>query len=70
MEFVADHALGAAAGLAALLALFAWAGDRRRMRRRDLDRVGVMPWTTLFFWSLFVAVLFGAAAAQGWLAAR
>lgn len=46
-----------AGGLAALVALAAWMGDRRRMRRRELDRVGFMPWTPIFFWSLLAAVL-------------
>ncbi|WP_067735376.1 LPXTG cell wall anchor domain-containing protein [Novosphingobium naphthalenivorans] len=46
-----------AGGIAALLALLAWIGDRRRMRRRDMDRVGFMPWTPIFFWSLLAAVL-------------
>lgn len=44
------------AGAAALAAL-SWLQDRRRMRRRDLDRVGFMPWTPIFFWSLMTAVL-------------
>ncbi|HUD29366.1 MAG TPA: hypothetical protein VMQ93_10870 [Novosphingobium sp.] len=43
--------------LAAVLAAVAWFGDRRRHRRQDLDRVGFMPWTGVFFWSLLGAVL-------------
>lgn len=43
--------------VAAAIALAAWFGDRRRMRRRDLDKVGFMPWTDVFFWSFLVAVL-------------
>ncbi|MCJ2177934.1 hypothetical protein [Novosphingobium album (ex Hu et al. 2023)] len=43
--------------VAAIVALVAWLGDRRRMRRRDMDRVGFMPWTPIFFWSLLAAVL-------------
>jgi hypothetical protein len=46
-----------AGGVSALLAIVAWIGDRRRMRRRDMDRVGFMPWTPIFFWSLMAAVL-------------
>ena len=46
-----------AAGGAALLAAVAWLADRRRARRSDPDAVGFMPWTTLFFWSAFVAFL-------------
>jgi hypothetical protein len=57
-----------AAGMAALLlALIAWLGDRRRMRRSVPDAVGFMPWTALFFWALLAAcVLFGLAAKE-WL---
>ncbi|MCJ2186121.1 hypothetical protein [Novosphingobium beihaiensis] len=46
-----------AGAVAALVALVAWIGDRRRMRRRNMDRVGFMPWTPIFFWSLLAAVL-------------
>ena len=46
-----------AGGAAAIVALVAWTGDRRRIRRRDMDRVGFMPWTPIFFWSLLAAVL-------------
>jgi hypothetical protein len=51
-------------GLAcAALALAAWAGDRRRMRRSDPDAVGFMPWAPVFLWSfLAAAVLLGLAA--------
>ena len=55
-------ALGAAA-----LALAAWLGDRRRMRRRDPDGVGWMPWTSVFFLALMHACVFGALAFQGWV---
>ncbi|MET0180653.1 MAG: hypothetical protein ABW194_09270 [Novosphingobium sp.] len=60
-------ALGlAAAGLAAL----AWAGDRRRIRRDDLDAVGFMPWTPIFFAALIVACVTLGLAARVWLAGR
>ena len=49
--------MAVAGGVAALVALVAWVGDLRRMRRSQLDRVGFMPWTGLFFWSLMVAVV-------------
>ena len=70
MDYLADHWLPVAALLAALLAALAWWGDRRRLHRRDLDRVGLMPWTALFFWALMAAVLLGAAAVQTWLGRR
>ncbi len=54
--------------LAALLALVAWIGDRRRHARQYLDRVGFMPWTPIFFWSLLAAVLLLGLSARAWLA--
>ena len=44
-------------GAAALLALAAWIGDHCRSKRNDLDRVGVVPWTDVFFWSTMATVL-------------
>jgi hypothetical protein len=44
-------------GFAAVMTVVAWFADRRRHRRTDLDRVGFMPWTAVFFWSLLAAVL-------------
>ncbi|HKX78839.1 MAG TPA: hypothetical protein VJM34_09995 [Novosphingobium sp.] len=59
----AAHILAIAGATAVFLTVLAWIGDARRMRRADLDRVGVMPWTALFFLSLLVAcVLLGLAA--------
>ena len=54
--------------VAAAVALLAWAGDWRRHRRRDRDKVGFMPWTTVFFVSLFVAVILLGLAAREWAA--
>lgn len=54
--------------LAAVLALVAWVGDHRRHRRRHIDRVGFMPWTTIFFFALMVAVLLLGLSAREWLA--
>ncbi|WP_298196692.1 hypothetical protein [Novosphingobium sp.] len=70
MDFLADHPALAGALVALAVALFAWWGDRRRLRRTDLDRVGLMPWEGLFFWALLAAVLLGAAGLQGWLGGR
>jgi hypothetical protein len=56
-------------GLGAVtLALIAWAGDRRRMRRSNPDAVGWVPWRDVAFWSAFAAVMLLGAAARGWLA--
>jgi len=52
-----DEILGLAALAAAIVATVAWIADRRRMRRSNLDRVGWVPWTSLFFWALMGAVI-------------
>lgn len=42
---------------AVLVAVAAWWGERRRMRRNDPDAVGFMPWGTLFVLALFVVLI-------------
>ena len=57
-------------GLAGLaLAVTAWLADRRRQRRSNPDAVGLMPWTGLFFFGLFAAVVLLGLAARVWLSA-
>jgi len=57
------------AGLtAAMIAIAATLADRRRLRRADLDKVGWVPWTTLFFLALLAAVVLLALAAKARLA--
>lgn len=56
-------------GLAfAALAAWSWIADRRRMRRRNLDDVGIMPWTGLFVWSLLPACVLLGLALREWAA--
>lgn len=54
-------------GFAVALAVVAWWGDRRRRNRRNLDRVGCMPWTGLFFLALLAAVILLGVSAKLWL---
>jgi len=49
-----------------LLAILAWLGDWRRTRRAQLDRVGFVPWTGIFFASLLVAGSLLLLALSGW----
>lgn len=58
-------ALGA---IAVAVAALAWLADRRRMRRSDPDAVGFMPWTSVFFWAVLVALVTLGLAIREWLA--
>ena len=64
-DFATMRALGLAA---AVIAALAWWGDRRRVRRSNLDAVGWMPWTPVFFVALMVAVVSLGLAAKAWVA--
>jgi hypothetical protein len=55
------------AGAALMIAVCAWIGDRRRMRRSDPDAVGWMPWTGVFFWAMMVGVLALAVGVKVWV---
>lgn len=59
--------VGLLAGGFLLLAVVALAADWRRARRKQIDRVGCMPWTPLFL--AFATIGFGLmlAAVKGWL---
>jgi hypothetical protein len=53
---------------AVVIAAIAWHGDRRRFRRKHLDRVGIMPWTPIFFVAILFAIMLLGLAARAWLA--
>lgn len=64
-----DFATMRAIGIAFVsLAALAWWGDRRRIRRTNLDAVGWMPWTPVFFVALMIAVVSLGLAAKDWVA--
>lgn len=63
-----DFIMAMAGGIFAVLAAIAWQGDRRRMKREDLDRVGFMPWTGVFFVALMGAVLLLGISGKDWIA--
>jgi hypothetical protein len=67
--FASDATFAALAG-GALLLLAALAGlaERRRLRRKRIDAVGFMPWTTVSFLAVFPGVVLLALAMKGWLA--
>lgn len=56
------------AAFALLFAIYGWLADRQRMRRRNPDRVGWVPWTGLFLLALLVAAVAGGLAVRIWLA--
>ena len=53
------------AGLAGLLALIAGATEWRASRRRDLDRIGLVPWGTISLLGFVAALISAALALRG-----
>lgn len=53
------------AGLSAAVAGMAALADRRRTRRRDLDRVGWMPWPLILILALMLSLICVAIALKG-----
>jgi hypothetical protein len=68
IRFASDATIVALWGSGMLLvSLFAFVGDRRRMRRKRIDAVGWMPWRDISAISLFAGVVLMAVAVTGWL---
>jgi hypothetical protein len=66
--FASDATLVGLAGAASLVvAAIALLGERRRLRRKHIDAVGWMPWTTLSVLATFAGLNLLAMAAMGWL---
>jgi hypothetical protein len=66
--FASDATLVAiAAGAALLIAAIALIGERRRLRRKHIDAVGWMPWTTVSVLATFAGLTLLAVAATGWI---
>ena len=61
-DFEPRQMLWIAAGALLLLALFAAFANRRRKRRRDIDRPGLVPWQGIEFFAFFLAILAAAVA--------
>ena len=68
LRYASDATLLGIAGAAQLLiALAAMFGERRRLRRKAIDAVGWMPWTTVSVACFFVGTILLAMAGSGWL---
>lgn len=69
LRFASDATLAAIGGGALLLlAAISAVAERRRLRRKHIDAVGFMPWTTVSFLAIFPGVILLALAVKGWLA--
>jgi hypothetical protein len=67
LRFASDATFAAiwGAGLLLIAGLAMWA-DMRRTRRKHPDKVGLMPWTAIFFLTAVPGVGLIALAVKGW----
>ena len=66
--FASDATLvGIIGGALLLVATLALLADRRRLKRKQIDAVGCMPWFALFMLAFFGGAVLLALAAKGWL---
>ncbi len=69
ITFASDATLvGLWAGGFLLLAVLALLADWRRSRRKNIDRVGCLPWTPIFLAAAFIGSGLLMVAVKGWLA--
>lgn len=69
LKFASDATVvGLWAGGFILLATLALFGDWRRAKRKNIDRVGCMPWTPIFLAAAFIGGGLFLVAVKGWLA--
>ncbi|MXO64247.1 hypothetical protein [Altericroceibacterium endophyticum] len=54
------------AAAAFIVAILAFWAERRRIRRKSIDSVGWVPWTTLFLVSALIGVTLATLAIKGW----
>jgi hypothetical protein len=67
--FASDATLAGLAGAGfMILAVVATFAEWRRSRRRNIDRVGWVPWTAVFLASFLLANVLLLLAVKGWLA--
>jgi hypothetical protein len=59
--------VGLAAVLLLLIAAATFVGERRRIRRKHIDAVGWMPWSTVSVLATFAGLSLLAVATVGWL---
>ncbi len=59
--------IGLIGGALLLLSVLSAVGERRRLRRKRIDAVGWMPWSTLSVLTAFAGISLLAVAVMGWL---
>lgn len=69
LVFASDATLsGLAGGALLLLSMAAHMGERRRLRRRHIDAVGWVPWSTVSVATLMPGAILLLLALKGWIA--
>lgn len=50
-----------------VLAAISSVAERGRLRRKNMDRVGFMPWTSVFFFCFLAGIMLLGLGGRGWL---